>query len=177
MLDEYKVATEFALPKSYREFIQIFGPGKLGSDFQIRAPGYRVTEESEADKLFNFEADLAAFNERIRQTEALAPDLLAEYYRREDVERISRCVYFAGTEMSEVIGWDPKHVTDAATSEYGIYIIFRERDHMTFLADSFTQFAFDVCLGTRYGELTSPSAEQHWIPPAVFRPIGRRAAW
>jgi hypothetical protein len=39
-LDEFEASTGCPLPRSYREFIEVFGPSELGQRFRIHAPGY-----------------------------------------------------------------------------------------------------------------------------------------
>lgn len=148
-LDEYENSSGFKLPLSYRCFVQVFGPGELGQEFRIFAPGYESLGEHAAA------TDLGRFNASKEPLRA-DPQVL-QYY--EDQERISRLVFFASTDGGEIIGWDPLDVRDRGNCEYGIYIILNDRKAPELLAKSFTEFVHDVCLGNGYFRFFSDETE------------------
>jgi hypothetical protein len=129
-LDLYERESGFLLPLSYRAFIKVFGPGELGGDFRLRAPGY--PDDSHAD--------LGRTNAEIRA--GLTETFLSFFT---DPERVARMVFFCAPGGGDWIGWDPEDVRDARLREYGIYEIGDEQ--MEKVADSFPQFIEEVCLG------------------------------
>lgn len=139
-LDEFEHLTGVRLPLSYRNYIQVFGPGELGQEFRIFAPGYEsLGEHANSSDLWTFNAS----------KEPLRSDpKIHQYY--DDQERISRLLFFASTDGGEIIGWDPLDVRDKGSCEYGIYILLNDRKSPELLAESFTSFVHDVCLGNGY---------------------------
>jgi len=78
----------------------------------------------------------------------------------------------ADNAIGEPIGWDPLDIRDSASCEYGIYIIIREDDHSSLLAENFPTFIQDVCFGTGYFNLFELESELSAddVPPRSFRP-------
>lgn len=170
MLDNYESACGFRLPADYRQFIKAFGPGQLANEYTIRSPGYLLSENIPLLSSFSFQADLGYFNRKLRDEGPLDRDTLVHCFPQ-DMERLERMIYFADTTLGEIIGWDPEDIQRTGESEYGVYILLRERTCLSFLTNQFSKFVLDVCFGTRYGELVSPSAIERWIPPKSFRPM------
>jgi hypothetical protein len=145
LITGYEIAYGFKLPIDYCDFIRVFGPGELGQEFRIRAPGYPSLGEP---------VDLAAFNasfDPLRHDESI----LRFYGRREQIKRLH---FFASTSGSEAIAWDPDDVRDPDRHEYGIYILMHDLNSPELLASSFERFVFDVCLGNGYFRLRTEDA-------------------
>ena len=171
-LDQYEAKSNFRLPKSYRDFIKVFGPGMLGDDFTVRAPGYFKPTTTERSQAFNWWTDLEYFNQSIRKSELIADDGVAKALFQ-DIERIRSCVFFADNTGGEIIGWDPGDLRNGSSYEYGIYILIRHVKQPTLLAVDFSSFITDVCFGTRYGQIVDPGGEDgEYLPPKNFRPKG-----
>jgi len=175
MLDEYEKVNGFKFPTSYRDFIKIFGPGELGEEYVIRAPGYFQPEKSTREQRFNLRTDLACFNDRIRN-QPISEETINKYFSG-DGGQISRLVYFAETSIGELIGWDPCDVRSNDSLEYGIYILPRESDHLTLFVESFASFVQEVFFGIRYLQLVNPSTKipedaSALLLPKSFRPAG-----
>jgi hypothetical protein len=141
-LDRYERESGFRLPLSYRAFIKVFGPGELGGDFRLRAPGY-------PDDPY---ADLGRTNAEIR---AGFTETFLSFF--DDPERVSRMVFFCAPGGGDWIGWDPEDVRDAELREYGIYEIGDEE--MEKVADSFPQFIEEVCLGPEAARTFDPCGD------------------
>jgi hypothetical protein len=129
-LNRYERESGFRLPLSYRAFVKVFGPGELGGDFRLRAPGYPDHPH----------ADLGRSNAEIRA--GLTKTFLSLF---NDPDRVARMVFFCAPGGGDWIGWDPEDIRDAELHEYGIYEIGDEE--MEKVADSFPQFIEEVCLG------------------------------
>jgi hypothetical protein len=175
VLDRYEHETSFRFPKSYREFIKVFGPGELGEEYVIRAPGYFRPEKSPKEERFNLRTDLGRFNQRIREQQ-IKNDTVKRHFAG-DALRVSRLVYFAETSIGELIGWDPLDTRDADLAEYGIYILLRESDHLALFSENFTDLINEVFFGVRYVQLTNPSTTipkdtSGLLLPKSFRPAG-----
>ena len=124
-LEHFEVATGFRLPRSYREYILVFGPGRLFTDWNIAAPGYGGP----------CDIDLQTIHESLRPTE------LAEFDRHHEAEhreRVRRLRYFC-LAYKDRYGWDPAEVTDPGAHEYAIYHILEDGRVRRF-ADSFRGF-------------------------------------
>ncbi len=57
-LDEFESSAHFRLPRSYREFIKVFGPGMFGGYIGIRGPGCLLDIQGAGGSARNFRADL-----------------------------------------------------------------------------------------------------------------------
>jgi len=134
-LDRFERDTGFSLPKSYRAFAKVCGPGELAGDFHFTAPGYPKNERS----------DLAALNAIIRADEPRGPNFetFIESFCR-DPEQVRRMVFFCGTGYGDWVGWDPEDVQDLVGREYGIYQWHGKQPSK--VADSFAQFVEVFCL-------------------------------
>src|SRR5262245_6755722 len=108
-IDEFEATAVFALPHSYREFIEVFGPGELSQRFQFHAPGY-----AKRNKIL----DLSHFNQLFRECKAFFP-------KETMTNLIARQIVFCVTISGDWIGWDPQDVCDPVNHEYGIYNIGR----------------------------------------------------
>lgn len=119
----------FTLPKSYCEFVKIFGPGIFAREYRIAAPGF--------PDQFWYE-NLLGVNEMIysRLMPPLSPESL-------DVAS-TNLVFFCVSEGDSWIGWnrsDPR-----PDGEFGIYSCGRGTRTPHFLASTFYQFVTETCL-------------------------------
>src|SRR5262249_53083897 len=133
-LDQYETETTFKLPRSYREYCQLFGPGVL-----IRPHGFHIAVPGSAS---------GGILTELRRFQAYSAE--AQYEAKaycSDPGQIRRAVFFATDIGTYFYYWDPQEVTDPAASECAVYVITRgEEIHR--LADTFFSFVHDVCLGT-----------------------------
>ncbi len=164
MLDAYEARSRFLLPRSYRAFLKVFGPGELASVFSIRAPGYALDGEKYVNtpspatctnveryrnhvRVYNENTDLDTFNDHLRKPgKTLDPDYAEEYFAP-DAERVPRIVCFATNVQGDCYGWDALDLREPDGREYGIYVLCRDNEHIVQKASSFTQFVLNVCLG------------------------------
>lgn len=153
-LDCFEKGAGIRLPKSYRAFVQIFGPGTLGGYFKINSPGY--------DGLRN--VDLARTNELMHEGD----EDLAAWYGRPDF--IRRSINFADSFGGDIIVWDPADLRDARSNEYGIYALPHGWEKGIELAGSFQEFIKHVCLGGKWNELFGGN----YTPCLVFEPAAAR---
>ena len=93
-LDDFEAEVGFRLPQSYRDYIAVFGPGKLLTDWDIAAPGYGR----------GWSYDLSSMNASIRE-----PDAGEEQY------------YFC-IAYKDCYCWNLNEVTDSDANEYAIYL-------------------------------------------------------
>jgi hypothetical protein len=110
-LDDFEKRTGFLLPRGYREYILEFGPGKLFSDWDIAAPGYRRLAKS---------WDLERMHSDIKPE-----GLLLEHSPEIHHDRMRRCFYFC-RKYKDFYGWDPTEVCDSAAHEYAIYRVMED---------------------------------------------------
>jgi SMI1 / KNR4 family (SUKH-1) len=165
MLDEFESSWSFRLPKSYRDFITVFGPGMLGEDFSIRAPGYWVPPTTPEREAFNWRVDLAYYNQGIRKSE------MTTLFR--DVEKIKKCVFFAANTGDDHVCWDPDDIRSGNELEYGVYALLRERNGLVLLAENFTSFIIGACFGTLWDQLVNPGQKvffESLLAPKCFQP-------
>jgi len=134
LLDDYEKRSGFILPRSYRCFIKVFGPGELTCKYEFCAPGYPDQPEM---------IDLEKFNEDLKSQ--MTKSTLKRF---SDPERIQRLVFFCRTGEGDLIGWDPSDVQNAPTREYGIYCWGRA-NAAKLIAKSFDQFINSVCLSEK----------------------------
>src|SRR5262249_25700279 len=138
-LDLYVTQTRFALPRSYREYILQFGPGRLLTDWDIAAPG--CTEMNE-------KWDLTWLHENIRREE----DEL-RYWPDTAHGRLRRCLFFC-SKYKDIYGWDPAEVCDSEAHECAIYRFCE--DHTVVLAGKtfreFVEGAADAILSEDWDE-------------------------
>jgi uncharacterized protein (TIGR02996 family) len=128
-LGKFEEESGFRLPQSYRDYVLVFGPGKLLTDWRIGAPGY------ERSWFYN----LQMMHESVRPNES--------YIRRHPAEhrdRVRRCFYFC-SKYKDAFGWDIAEVTDSNATEYAVYRIVEDgRVHR--FADSFRGFVENALL-------------------------------
>jgi len=148
----------YTLPRSYKAFAQVFGPGELGGYYRICIPGDEKCG-----------CDLATEHAMVRETRG-PPDSY------EQGELLSRLLYFATTIGGEFVGWDPHDVTDSTGPEYRVYYITRTPNAKA-VAGSFSEFVSEICLKNRLHEIFGwqNNNEPDW-PPQEFLPYAASGA-
>jgi hypothetical protein len=159
-LDEFEQATNVKLATSYRGYVKVFGPGRLGGEYVIRAPGYHVDGRSNAIVNFNAQVDIQDFNRFLRQ---LGPFQASRATHYSDWDRINAMLFFADNSAGDYVCWDLRDVSKRVDHEYVIYILKREANEPVKLADNFVEFVHDSCFGM-VGDFT---------PTKAFRPASR----
>lgn len=173
-LDVFERASGFRFPQSYRGFIKVFGPGELADRFVVRAPGYAIQGRSDVVGGFNETVDIQAFNAslpiRMPSEQAYARK------RYQDYDRLSRLVFFADYNVSDVIGWDP--ADSRKSDEYGIYILMQDEDRLRLISADFRSFILDVCFGTGFFQVEGDNYDIATLEPfpRSFRPSGMKTA-
>jgi hypothetical protein len=146
-LDLFEAETGFRLPRSYREYILVFGPGKLLTDWDIAAPGY-------GESLW----DLSVMHENMRPDEQWIGHHPVEHH-----DRIRRCRYFC-SKYKDTFGWDPAEVCDHSAQEYAIYCILAD-GRVERVVDSFRAFVEEAALSM----LTLPGWDEEELgTPLMF---------
>ena len=151
-LNEFEQESGFLLPKSYRDFIQIFGPGDFLLSLEIAAPGY--------DNLVKEEMDLKRANKVYRLTSDEMSTL-----SQHDATRANRLYYFGFIYGRDPLGWDITDVMNAENNEYAIYQGFYQHK---VIAVSFQELVLTVC-----DELFKPDPswnEEELGPQRAFTP-------
>lgn len=149
ILDHFEKETGFLLPRGYRDFIKVFGPGVLAWSYRILAPGYPEQGDSVDLVQFNQSAK-KQFTKRFLKTTKMP-------------EQILRTVYFVRRSGGDLIGWDPEDIQNVKNHEYGVYLL-GGGPGMEKIANSFECFIKEVCL----------SEENLKIPPDVEEELGTR---
>lgn len=137
-LDRFETRSKVRLPKSYREFMLVFGPGELAQGFRIAAPGYRSLGDTVDLDLMNKEGPRNYF--------AAGCDV-------DDPKQVNRMVFFCFTIANEYVGWDPQDTTDVRKREYGIYVLWRDDLYTTRVARTFPEFIEKVVMGKAISRL------------------------
>ncbi len=157
-LDRFEAEYEFKLPKSYREFVKLFGAGMLDGYFRIYSPAHGGRVET---------LDLAAELEEFR-TDGLEL-FQGEFPKYRDF--IARMIMFSSTINGETVVWDPTEVTNRRNCEYKIYVIPRDiGEEIEHLADTFRDYIEGWCLGQESGRVFNWSDRE---PEFEFVPFGR----
>ena len=154
-LDQFEQETGFRLPRSYREYIEVFGPGRLFADWDIAAPGYGPSWFFD---LHGMQANMVPEERWIRR------------YPEEHRDRVLRCRYFC-SKYKDAFGWDPAEVCDPEAHEYAVYRIVEDK-RVIRVADSFRGFVEDAALD----RLTYPGWDEEELGPRLlFEPAARQA--
>lgn len=131
-LDEYERRVGRKLPKSYRAFITVFGPGSFSSMLQIAAPGYRYLDST-------CDIDIANESYTYNKDDMSIPGIAIE-----DNSRLSRLWFFGIEGCRNYLGWDPDDIRNVSESEYGIYRVVSACD-VKLVATTFRQLVEDTC--------------------------------
>jgi hypothetical protein len=151
-LTEFEKAAGFKLPRSYKTFVKVFGPGELGGYFRICIPGDQECGD-----------DLATQHELVSATFRTADDL-------EHGDLLNRLLFFASTIGGETVGWDPLDVTDPRGCEYRVYYVTRSNTCKA-IAPSFPEFVSEICLKNNlYKYFGWKNQEPEDWPPQTFLP-------
>jgi uncharacterized protein (TIGR02996 family) len=142
----FEAEREMRLPRSYKAFAHVFGPGEIAQYFRICVPC--VADDYQ---------DLVTFNRNAQSGEG--------YYWAGEAERLRRTVFLALTIGGEAVVWDTAAVTEPVGHEYRVCWLDRA-DDVYRTADSFRQFIDEICLKVfdEEGEKT----------PQEFLPYGTR---
>lgn len=128
-LDGFERKSGIRLPRTYREFLFVFGPGEFRSSLQIAAP-----DSSDAIDRF----DLMRAHEGYRPTESEL-----QYIRESDRPRAARLLYFGLIDGRDWLGWDLDDLRIPNDFEYGIYR--RENHCVQFVAATFKELVEEHC--------------------------------
>jgi len=137
-LDAFEKHAKIKLPRSYREFVKVFGPCALGGrGVMIAAPQRKRDKRSWID-LYTLADDMHGICSA-RPIGGGVPVV--------EPERARRLVFFASDGMAKSFGWDPAEVSDASNHEYAVYSRYSDYEPYTRLASSFEEFVLSFCLG------------------------------
>jgi hypothetical protein len=128
-LDAFESKHGVKLPKSYRDFIEVFGPGRLGRAIEITAPAY-----PKAESFFELE-----YRNSRRDDEKWLTD-----WPEEIRPKIRRFIYFATYSDEFAIAWDPQDVRHPITHEYAIWEQ-RPDNTLHFRGNTFREFVEMLC--------------------------------
>ena len=148
-LDRFEAESGFRLSKSYRDFILVFGPGTLFSDWNIAAPGYGTPTDS-----WNLLGCHAGYQPDI--------DYMTQLYSEELKQRVRRSFYFCW-KYKDRFGWDLTEVSDPETNEYVIHRITEDRKMLRYAA-SFQEFVEVAALDI----LTMPGWDEEELGPRML---------
>lgn len=168
-LDAFETEHGFKLPKSYRDFILVFGPGELGERLQIAAPGYPDLGGVVPWDLDTRNKSLTLNSE---ERKLLEPELIQIFDR----------LYFFGIEAGESwLGWDLNDVRDKKMHEYAIWrVVPRYRPEFdTGSFKALIENSWDKTLNmgdySRDDDDDSPPiSSKHFWPAAYIRKPARR---
>jgi len=135
-LNRYERTTGVKLPKSYRSYAQVFGPGYLTMPFYF----CMCVPDAEAE-----EFDLEVLNENLKPL-AERPDSPAIQFGC-DMDQLKRAIFFATDIGTSRYFWDTRDTGKNADNEYGVYVIYRNYK-IERLASTFWSFVNDVCIGS-----------------------------
>lgn len=139
-LDALEVTIGLALPRSYREFVKIFGACNIGhKGICIAGPRHKAT--------LGPRSDLAALNEETHEIVVAGCGSSDRTGRGVQRQRALRLVFFADNYLDDTFGWDPEDISDTANHEYAVYSRYTEAKRYPRIASSFADFVLRYCLG------------------------------
>src|SRR5262249_36057044 len=130
-LDRFESVTGLPLPRSYREYTLVFGPGELAELARICTPGYPGDDT----------IDLYENNRFTHGGEEILTDAYGE------PERVHRMAFFGSTVGGDYLGWDTAEVEDPEAHEYAVYGLARLLKRPVKLAPSFGAFVEGLLAG------------------------------
>ncbi len=143
-LDAFEEEFAVKLPKSYRDFIQVFGPGVIARNIRIYAPcGKQSTT-------FDLYVDNRGRHESFLLRHRQNVDKRTKTLKDPELRRLARLILFGSTFLGDLFGFDPEDVTDQNDPEYRIFFWEKLSDSAQPIADAFSDFITDVCLGEGY---------------------------
>lgn len=131
LYDALETKYSFVFPRSFKEFLRVFGTGFLADYFNFYGPNHGLEEQ---------------IHWRDMRKKALM-----KIFRQ--AEMLPRIVIFCDTLGGDLIAWDPEDVTDKKAGEFGIYALPRNDNQIVRLADTFHDFILDVCLGPGFNRV------------------------
>ena len=139
-LDAFEKHAGIPLPRSYREFVKVFGACALGRrGVMIAAPRRKRDKHSRFDLISKADQ----MHGICKASTMPAPDLP----QPPDPAQTLRMVFFASDGMNKSFGWDPAEVSVASNHEYAVYSRYSDYEPYTRLASSFEEFVLSFCLG------------------------------
>ena len=78
-------------------------------------------------------------------------------------------MFFGSTIGGDIVGWDPKDVTDPKGPEYRINFVARHHRGIP-VAGSFAEFVSEICLGKKLFKLCGWQEPPDDYPPREFLP-------
>jgi hypothetical protein len=130
-LDQFETETGFKLPKSYRDFCTLLGPGTLAhpGNYRIVAPKANGGQMEELRRFNRFAHDC---NQE------------CELYCQ-NPEQVKRAWFFGTDIGTSWFFWDSVETTNPKNYEYSVFVLYRDYD-VERLASSFWEFVNDICL-------------------------------
>jgi hypothetical protein len=161
-LAAFEAANKIKLPRSYREFCKVFGPGDLQCRIWIHltTPGRDTSAGRTVEGLWNVSTEV--LNREIWSTSLFEVD---EYCSQPELVR--KGLFFARDIYTHLYFWKKDEITSKSMNELAVYVIYREWDIYR-LADSFESFIFDICLDKGIPNQGKPD-----LDPPVFEPAPR----
>jgi hypothetical protein len=145
------------LPVDYHSFIQLFGPGELAGEFFLLGPGYPTSN-----------IDLKLHTLEFRRGVQRSPWIRQSF---DDLELLSRLLFFCRTFHGDKFGWDPTDITNPEGDDYRIHLLRHESRKTEIVANSFREFIEDLCLGEVYFTRYSLTGERTVTGPReIFNP-------
>jgi hypothetical protein len=161
MLDAFEARAGVKLPPSYRDFVQLFGPGQLAGWFTIAAPLGAARQEAEHLKW----ADLEWWRDYWQ-------GLATEHRPWVDPAKMRRLVFFSEEESGPWFAWDPQDQTPGQPGEYRVHLRERIEVDTEVVADSFEEFVTGFCFSeTPVVDPEDPESRAH---PHYFQPTELR---
>jgi len=129
-IHKFEDVTHFTLPKSYKDFCEVFGPCTLiyPGSYQIAVPG----SVQVAGKF-----DLIKLNGIVRSYK----NEYKEYCN--DPVQFERSWFFAYDIATSYYFWDPLCITNVKSNEYKIFAIYRDYK-IKFISESFENLVIDI---------------------------------
>jgi hypothetical protein len=155
-LDRFEDAFSLKVPKSYRTFVSVFGPGELAEVFRITVPYCKV-------RAFDMVNDTTAHQKRFQGQMAW---LARRSY--DDPDQVARMIIIATTYRGEQYAWDPQAVTDSRSNEYRVHLLRRSTKSPEVIADSYSDFITEYCLGDRFLQFYDEDTRSKSFSPAYL---------
>jgi hypothetical protein len=138
-IDRFEHAVEVGLPRSYCDFLGVFGPGKLNGRISIDITAPSQSTPSSSSSARSATSSIETLNEDVWSTRFIDLD---EYCA--DPALIRNGLFFGKDIYTHHYFWNRTEITDKARHEMAIYVIYREWTSYR-LADSFESFIYDIC--------------------------------
>jgi len=167
-LERFEREWDIPLPESYKAFLRVFGPGELAEVFQIMSP-YCPEKHM----------DLVGINSNNRQYMLQNPEYIDDS-TPESTAQLKRALRITQSFYThEIYVFDPLDISDISGNEYAVYYAPGfPSEPLVRVADCFTEFIEEYCLGDRYEQIrecpfpTTPDPDDYpedWELPTVDR--------